>query len=173
MKLITKEDLYGKSPCDPYQTDEMQARMEEWFGTGKTVLNILTDPAFPIAEGQKRSEDVIWATTHFLSDKANRLFAVACCKEIWHLIPEGDCQNAVLVAEQFALGNATEKELSAACDAARAAAWTVASVAADAAWDAACDAARLLRGLLRWLLRGLLRGCCVGCCEGCCEGCCV
>jgi hypothetical protein len=45
-----------------------------------------------------------------LEDRASarklRLFAVACCRKIWHLLPDQDCRKAVQIAEGFAEGKA-------------------------------------------------------------------
>lgn len=34
-----------------------------------------------------------------LSDRVIRLFAAACCRQAWHLFPDGGCSRAVVVAE--------------------------------------------------------------------------
>ncbi|HWG41645.1 MAG TPA: hypothetical protein VN688_02585 [Gemmataceae bacterium] len=43
-----------------------------------------------------------------------RLFAIACCRRIWHLIPPGMSRDRVETAERFAMGQATKGELAAA-----------------------------------------------------------
>jgi hypothetical protein len=64
----------------------------------------------------------------FLGDKASdrklRLFAVACCRRLWHLLLDKRSREAVEVAERYADGQATNEELE------------TASVAADAVWHA-------------------------------------
>jgi len=77
-----------------------------------------------------------------LDNKAMRLFACWCAREtpladgrkVWDLLTDERSRNAVIVAEKFANGEATDKELAAA----REAAW---EAAREAAWDAAREAA--------------------------------
>jgi hypothetical protein len=92
------------------------------------------------------------------NDKNLRLFACWCVRKIWHLLTDERSRNAVVVAEKYANGDATQEELAAAWDAAgaaagaaRAAAWAAAGAAAGAAaWDAAWDAAWAAAGDAAW-----------------------
>jgi hypothetical protein len=100
-----------------------------------------------------------------------RLFACACCRRVWDLLPGGVCQQAVVVSERDADGRAGPGELAAirrrchvatsgptpatcAAEAARAAAHRQAWQAAQDAALAASSAAGMLRGVVADYQRG-------------------
>ena len=72
-----------------------------------------------------------------LTDAQLRLFAVRCACRVQHLMTDPRSLVALDVAERYARGEATDKELSTAW----AAAWDAANAAEDAAEDAATAAA--------------------------------
>ena len=90
-------------------------------------------------------DDVLWAL-RCLPEHGRlwRLYAVWCARQVQGLMTDPRSVAALDVAERHARGNATDEDLAAAWDAARAAAWAAARAAgaAGAAWDAAWDAAR-------------------------------
>jgi hypothetical protein len=67
------------------------------------------------------------------SDRKLRLFACACARRHWDLLPEDSCRRAVEVSEQYADGQATQEDLEHA--------WSAAARLAEAAlarlsrWD--------------------------------------
>src|ERR1700722_10956052 len=74
-------------------------------------------------------------TFHALSRRKQRLHAVACCRRIWHLLPDERCRCAVEIAEQFADGLVSAKAIQQARSAAQETATTIkGGPAKDAAW---------------------------------------
>jgi len=91
-----------------------------------------------------KPEWVLWVATRpgVLTDRELRLFAVWSARQVQHLMTDPRSVAALDVAERHANGEATDDELAAAWDAARAAVWDAAGDAAGAAWAAARAAAR-------------------------------
>ena len=80
-------------------------------------------------------------------EREMRLYAVDCARAVQHLMTDARSIAALDVAERFANGLATDQELAAARDAARAAAW---AAARDDAWAAARAAAREAAWTAAW-----------------------
>ena len=96
-----------------------------------------------------KPEWLLWIATRdgVLTDRELRLFAVFCARSVEHLMTDQRSKNAISVAERFAIGEATDMELSAA----RSAAWLAAWSAADsAAWSAELSEARSAAWLAAW-----------------------
>jgi hypothetical protein len=93
-------------------------------------------------------DDAVWCLSVVEGyDKEIRLFAVACNREVQHLMTDPRSVEALDVAERYAHGNATKEELEnayaaayAAADAATYAAYAAADAAAYDAADAAAYA---------------------------------
>jgi hypothetical protein len=93
----------------------------------------------------ERSDWMLWFLDEieYDNEKTLRLMACSFVRSIWHLLKDERSKQAVIIAEKYAHGKATDKELQAAWAAAGAAAW---DAAGDAAWNAAGDAARAAAG---------------------------
>jgi len=87
----------------------------------------------------QRPEWMLWILERVPCDQSKlRLLAcdfvrrtpLADGRQLWDLLTDERSRNAVVIAERYAVGKATDEELAAAWDAAWNAAW-------DAAWDAA------------------------------------
>src|SRR5437763_2003777 len=59
-------------------------------------------------------EAMLNALTDRASPRKLRLYAVGCCRRIWHLLRDDRCKHAVEVAQRFVDGRATAFELEAA-----------------------------------------------------------
>jgi hypothetical protein len=83
---------------------------------------------------------------HRLSERRRRLFAAACCRRVWHLLPDERSRRAIEVAEAYADGDARAEDLWNACEEANVADDEVPPRFGDApyaATDAAADHLRL------------------------------
>jgi hypothetical protein len=93
-------------------------------------------------------EDALWCLRAISGyDKEIRLYAVWCARQVQHLMKDERSINALDVAERFANGNASVKELGAASAASSDAVWDASS---DADWDAATDASSDAASAAAW-----------------------
>lgn len=124
----------------------MSKTPEELSGT---VADILRDESIP-------AEDrlLIVCRGELIDAKKLRLFAVWCARRVEHLMTDERSKAALVVAEKFAHGEATEEELAAAREAAQEALGADAWTAAGAAWAATVavsgDASREAAAAAAW-----------------------
>jgi len=135
----TLNQIRDKSPC-PHGWKKLLAHL------GKTRAD---DEALSIITilDSNGLDDALWCLQAVKDhDKEIRLYAVWCVRQVQHLLTDRRSLDALDVAERFANGLATAKELAAASDAAG-------SAASDAAWavsDAAGSAARAATRAAAW-----------------------
>ena len=86
-------------------------------GMGKAFGDNTPLPLFRICE-LNGCDDALWVPDSIITADdlpiRQRLFAVACCQDVLHMMKDERSRNAVKVAHLFAHGEATEKELVAA-----------------------------------------------------------
>jgi hypothetical protein len=126
MNTYTIEDIRKLGPC----YDPTRYLSEDWTGTVIDILEVADCPP----------QDRLWVATELLDDRTNRLFAVWCAREALKPIDNPDPRSveACNVAERYANGQATGRELAVAS----AAAYAAAMVAANEAYVTAEDDAR-------------------------------
>lgn len=107
--VITYDDILALNPC----YNPIKYIPKDWKGTVLDICNM----------DDVKSEDKLWVVLReeFISEKVLRLFAVACCREIQHLMTDPRSLKALDVAEAYANGKATKEELRTAANAAYAA----------------------------------------------------
>jgi len=68
----------------------------------------------------KRSDWMLWSLAEIdhKNDSQLRLFACWCVRQVWHLLDDERSKNAIIVAEKYAIGKATDSELAIATKAA-------------------------------------------------------
>ena len=117
LPIHTISDIRSYDPC----YDPAKYLPEDWQGTALDILKV----------GGCPPQDRLWVVLRndWIDDRTMRLFAVWCARQALALVVNPDPRSVAAcdVAERYANGQATDKELAAA---------------RDAAWDAARDAAR-------------------------------
>ncbi len=138
MKTMTVKEFKRLRPCYP----------DSWIKTivgNKEVWNALE----VLKLDNVPAEDRLWAVIRqqFLDDKTLRLFAVWCARQIEYLMNDVRSLDAIDVAERYANGKATDKELNTASNNA----WSAAKDAIDNEyWDGARLAAHTLDFNISW-----------------------
>jgi hypothetical protein len=129
LRYFDADDIRSWGPCyDPSRYVENGVRLN--------AVKVLEDGRIPHG-------DRLWCVLRpeIVSERAMRLFAVWCARQVQHLMKDPRSIAALDVAERFANGEATEAERDAAGYAARAAARAAATAAAGYAARAAATAA--------------------------------
>jgi len=123
--------------CDKYNAC---SEGREWAMTRKNMHDIWL---------HARYDWMLWIIERgVLDDKTGRQFACWCArntpceggKTTWDMMPDDECRNAIVTAERFAMGNATDEELASASARASASASAWASVLARASASASARA---------------------------------
>ena len=90
--------------------------------------------------------DALWCLRALKdNDRAARLYAIWCARQVEHLDLTGVSRNINNISEQYANGNATFQELEEPWEAARGAAWEAREAAEEAVWEATRGEAREAR----------------------------
>jgi len=102
-RIISIKDIRDNNPC----YDPSKYLAEDWSGSLTDIL-LTTAPV----------KDRIWVVSRFADAKVNRLFAVYCARSALSQVAAPDPRSlaACNVAEQCALGYATEEQLTKARD---------------------------------------------------------
>lgn len=126
LKRFTIDDIRNLGPC----YDPARHLPEDWSGTALDILKHNSIPA----------HDALWVVCResILDSRTLRLFAVWCARQVQHLMTDKRSIAALDVAERYARGEASKKELYAA----RAAASDAANDSIRAPAYAACSATR-------------------------------
>jgi hypothetical protein len=137
MRYRTVNQIMSAGPCIDYP----RARVEGLFAGRSRISN------HAVAKLDIPAADRLWALLVYMTPQEQRLFACDCAERALLLErkdgrePDKRSWRAIEVSRQYALGHATDDELTAAMDAAWAAWAAWASWAAWAAWAAAWAAA--------------------------------
>lgn len=137
MITITLNKIRAHSPCE-----------SGWKKLLKAKAGVGMDAEFPLSDvlDSNGLDDTLWCMRCLPEHESLwRLYAVWCARQVQHLMKDKRSIDALDVAERYARGLATDAEIDAACNAARAALDAAAWAARAAAW-AAAEAARAASG---------------------------